>query len=241
MAYKRRRGPDIPGMNDLQLLAHLLGMSGMDATSARALSHALLADHLDLAHVLALPQERLLHQPQLGENAAIFLLLLSALLERYRSPVIQTTFSWEDPEDVRTMLMPHFQTADHERACVFLLNEQSQPITAVLVGQGGEAAVTFSIRRVLELALNHRAKGVILVHNHPDQMSTFSQYDVEATGQLMRELSLVGVALIDHYLIAGKRILSLRQYITQLDQPDVYLALLPAWFPDDKKQTPGPA
>lgn len=235
MACKRRGGADIPGMNDLQLLAHLLGMAGLDATSSRELSHALLEAHQDLAHVLALPQERLLDDPRLGENAATFLLLLPALMERYRFPVVRTSFSWEDPEDVRAILSPHFQAADHERVCAFLLGERFQPITAALVGQGGKAAVTFSIRRVLELALNHRAKGVILVHNHPDGSAAFSQSDVNATGQLMRELSLVQVSLLDHYLIAGTRLVSLRQYVGELQRRDIYLSLLPAWFPADMK------
>lgn len=233
MACKRRRGPDIPSMNDPQLLAHLLGMAGLDATTSRELSYVLLEAHQDLAHVLALPQERLLNYPRLGEGAASFLLLLTALMKRYRSPVIQTDFSWEDPGDVRAILAPHFPVTDYERVCAFLLDERLQPITAVLVGQGGQAAVTFSIRRVLELALNHRAKGVILVHNHPDCSAAFSQSDVEATGQLMQELALVDVTLLDHYLIAGQRLISLRQYVGSLQQRNIYISLLPAWFPAD--------
>lgn len=238
MVCTQRRGPDIPSMNDPQLLTHLLGMAGLDATAARELSHALLQAHQDLEHVLALPQARLLGYPGLGEGAATFLLLLTAMLERYRSPVIQTDFSWEDPEDVRAMLAPHFPPSDHERVCAFLLDERRQPITTALVGQGDQAAVTFSIRRVLDLALNHRAGAVVLVHNHPDCSAAFSQCDIETTGQLMQELALVEVALLDHYLIAGQRLVSLRQYIGGL-QHNIYLSLLPAWFPAGMK-TPGP-
>lgn len=222
-------------MNDRQLLSHLLCMAGLEVSASRELSHVLLEAHQDLAHVLALPQERLLGQPGLGEGPATFLLLLSALMDRYRSPVIHTTFSWEEPEDVRAILLPHFPVAERERVCAFFLGEGLQPITATLVGQGGKDAVTFSIRRVLELALSHRAQAVVLVHNHPDGLASFSQHDVDATVQLMWELSLVQVSLLDHYLIAGGRLVSLRRQVVEMDQHNVYISKLPQWFPKGGK------
>ncbi len=39
---KRRAPPKIAEMNDLQLLAHLISLSGTDPTAARELAHALL-------------------------------------------------------------------------------------------------------------------------------------------------------------------------------------------------------
>lgn len=216
-------------MNDVQLLAHLLDLAGLETTPAREMSHSLLDKHHDLTGVLRLPQEQLLSHPGLGEGAAAFLLLIPALVERYTAAV-KTAAPLRGPEDIRQLMAPHFHGQSFERVCAFLTNANAQPFTSVLVGQGGPAAVTFSIRRVLDLALNHGANGVILAHNHPDGIPNFSGTDLVSTAVLAQELALVDIPLLDHYLLAGDRVISLRQLAAscQLRLP---LALRRLWFP----------
>lgn len=217
-------------MNDVQLLAHLLGMAGLDTTSAREASHSLLDGRRELQQVLDLPQEKLLGDPLLGEGAATFLLLLSALIKRYTHAASSTT-PLQDSKDVYQLLAPHFSGQRFERVCAFLLGKDLQPFTSVLVGQGGPAAVTFSIRRLLDLVLNHRASGVILAHNHPDGVLAFSRSDLTSTYTLAQELALIDVPLLDHYLVAGKHILSLR-YKTVISPPESFPIPFPLlWFP----------
>lgn len=231
MAVKRRGGPDIPRMNDVQLLAHLLGMAGLETTKARELSHALLNANGDLRGVLAAPRDALLGEPELGEHAAAFLLLLSALMKRYTRAEADVPIPMETEEDLRRLLAPHFRGQSVERVCAFLLGEDLRPFTGVLVGQGSQAAVTFSIRRVLELALNHNATGVILAHNHPDGVPCFSRSDLVSTDLLMRELTLVHLSLEDHYLLAGGRVISLRRSVRAFWERSILLPAFPDWFP----------
>lgn len=223
-------------MNDVQLLAHLLDMAGLETTPARELSHSLLDAHHDLEQVLTLPQDQLLGCPQLGESAATFLLLLPALMKRYTRTTAETSISLDREEDVQRLLAPHFRNQGFERVCAFLLGEGFQPFTSVLVGQGGRAAVTFSIRRVLDLALNHGAKGVILAHNHPDGVSGFSKMDLVSTGVLMRELAVVRIPLLDHFLLADDHIISMRQYVHSLRAQGVLLPMFPDWFPPEEAE-----
>lgn len=115
-----------------------------------------------------------------------------------------------------------------------------QPITSILVAQGGRAAVSCSTRRVIELTLNHRAKGVLLAHNHPDGVAAFSKSDFISTGILMRELALVDVPLLDHYLVADKRIISMRQYVQYLRSTGIHIPYFSQWFPRKTEKTPGP-
>lgn len=216
-------------MNDVQLLAHLLDLAGLETTPAREMSHSLLAEHHDLTTVLHLPQDQLLDHPGLGESAAAFLLLIPALVKRYTSAT-ETATPLRGPEDIRQLMAPHFYGQGFERVCAFLTDGGFQPFTSVLVGQGGPAAVTFSIRRVLDLTLNHGAQGVILAHNHPDGSLSFSSSDLTSTAVLAQELALVGVPLLDHYLLAGDQVISMRQLAgsCQLRLP---LALRRLWFP----------
>ncbi len=238
MAVKRRGGIDVPRMNDVQLLAHLLGMAGLETTPAREVSHALLDSYHDLRQVLTRPREDLLSYPGLGENAAAFLLLIPALVERYLSTAPAQPTPLKSQADVQAMLAPHFHGQDFERVCAFLLGDDLQPITSILVAQGGPAAVSCPTRRVIELALNHRAQGVILAHNHPDALPFFSQSDLNATSVLARELWLVGVPLLDHLLVAGSHIVSLRQFVRHLHEIGVSLPTILGWYPWEDEELP---
>lgn len=231
MPIKQRSGPDVAGMDDLQLLSHLLAMGGLSPARAGERAHALLRSHLTLSKVLRQSPSALLDYPGLDEGAASFLLLISALMTRYQSAVATGPPLLESAEQLRRSLMPHFQDQETERVCVFLLDDRLRLLSAVLVAQGGRSAVSCSVRRVLELAVNHRARGVVLAHNHPDGSLDFSKDDLASTGKLFQELSLVGIPLIDHFLLAGAQLLSLRHYVLERRQMGCRLPDLQGWFP----------
>ncbi len=218
-------------MNDVQLLAHLLDMAGADLTSARELSHVLLDSYGELRHVLAQPQEELLRYPGLNESEAVFLLFLPALMRRYGSTLARPTIRPEDEDALAQILYPHFRGQEAERVCAFFLDGQFHLLSSCMVAQGGRRAVSCSVQRVLELALNHRAKGVILAHNHPDGCTDFSKSDLASTNILTRELALVDVSLLDHYLLADGQAISLRRYAADRLARGIYLPLLQGWFP----------
>lgn len=231
MLIKHRSGPDIAGMDDLQLLSHLLTMAGMSPARADDRAYALLRTHMTLAQVLEQEPSVLMRFPGLDKGSAAFLLLVSALLDRYQSAVATGPPFLESLEQFRSLLLPHFQDRETERVCVFLLDDRLRLLSAALVAQGGRSAVSCSMRRVLELAVNHRSRGVVLAHNHPDGSPDFSKDDLASTGRLFQELSLVGIPLIDHFLLAGSQIISLRQYVLERRQMGCRLPDLQGWFP----------
>lgn len=231
MPIKQRSGPDVAKMDDLQLLSHLLTMAGLPPARAGDRAHALLRTHMTLAQVLGQSPSTLTHYPGLDEGAATFLLLISALMARYQSAVATGPPLLESAEQLYRLILPHFQDQETERVCVFLLDERLRLLSAALMAQGGRAAVSCSVRRVLELAVNHKARGVVLAHNHPDGSPDFSKDDLASTGKLFQELSLVGIPLIDHFLLADSRIISLRQYVLERRQMGCRFPGLQGWFP----------
>lgn len=231
MSIKQHSGPDITEMDDLQLLSHLLNLAGLPPARANDRAHALLRTSVTLSQVLEQRPDELLHYPGLGKGAAAFLLLVSALMARYQSDVATGPPLFESAEGFYSLLLPHFQDQKTERVCVFLLDDQLRLLSAALVAQGGRAAVSCSVHRVLELAVNHRARSVVLAHNHPDGSLAFSKDDLSSTGKLYQELSLVGIPLIDHFLLAGSKVLSLRQYVLERRQMGCRFPTLRGWFP----------
>lgn len=218
-------------MNDIQLLSHLLTMAGGELHHARESAHVLLDRHQSLERVLALPQSALLGHPDLTENEAVFLLLTSALMKRYCAPVSRKSLDLDDPEEIRRLLLPHFQGQTAERVYAFCLDGELNLLSSVLAAQGGADAVYCSTIRVLQLALDHRAHAVILAHNHPDGTAAFSKSDLLSTSALFQALTLVDIPLLDHYLLAGDQIISLRTLVLERKLPTYAFPLPRGWFP----------
>ncbi|RMB36960.1 RadC-like JAB domain-containing protein [Sphingomonas sp. PP-F2F-G114-C0414] len=75
---------------------------------------------------------------------------------------------------------------------------------------GGRDQVTISIRTVAVDALAFGAHGVLIAHNHPSGDATPSARDVAFTRALAAGLRTLEVVLLDHLVIAGNRVTSLR-------------------------------
>jgi len=60
---------------------------------------------------------------------------------------------------------------------------------------------------VLELA----AKGMILFHNHPGGMPHASREDIELTKRMAEACTALDIKILDHFLIAGKEVLSFKE------------------------------
>lgn len=231
MSIKQRSGPDVAGMDDLQLLTYLLTLAGLCPFRARERAGSLLHRHVKLEQVLDQSPDDLLRYPGLGESTAAFLALVSALIRRYQSDVATGPPMLESRQTLYRLILPHFHDQDTERVCVFLLDRSLRLLSAALVAQGGRATVSCSLRRVIELAVNHRASGVVLVHNHPDGTRAFSKDDLASTGQMFQALASVNIPLIDHFLLADGEILSLREYVLDRRRLGCRLPHLQGWFP----------
>ncbi|MEC7588878.1 MAG: JAB domain-containing protein [Pseudomonadota bacterium] len=66
------------------------------------------------------------------------------------------------------------------------------------------------VREVINAALRHHAKAVILVHNHPSGETEPSRADIDKTAELKTALSLVTITLRDHLIVAGKTVVSFK-------------------------------
>ena len=75
---------------------------------------------------------------------------------------------------------------------------------------GGRDHVAISIRTVAADALAFDAVGVVIAHNHPSGDATPSARDLAFTRALAAGLRTVEVVLLDHLVIAGERMTSLR-------------------------------
>ncbi len=95
---------------------------------------------------------------------------------------------------------------------MLMLDNNGCAIACECVGKGSVNSSHITPRRVLEIAVQHRAKNVILAHNHPSGVAQPSDDDQGITTLLHRALGVVDIELIDHYVVAGNACVSMRTF-----------------------------
>jgi len=98
-----------------------------------------------------------------------------------------------------------------EQFRVIFLNSQNEIIAEEIVQEGTVNQTVVYPRKVLELALKHKATGLILVHNHPSGNLTPSAADQELTRALVKASRALNLTVHDHLIISRHSYFSLAE------------------------------
>lgn len=189
-------------LTDSELLAILIG-SGNKELNAVELAHLILAeaDH-DLNKLARLTVEDLQKFNGVGEAKAITIASAMELARRksatnsFSSPQIKSS------HDAFVLLGKHLQDKEHEEFWLLLLSRSNKVLKEVRVSVGGRNATVVDPKIVFNLALNAKASGVILAHNHPSGNLTPSQEDLNLTKKLISAGQVLDIQILDHLILA---------------------------------------
>ena len=65
-------------------------------------------------------------------------------------------------------------------------------------------------REVFRPAIEYNAVALVLVHNHPSNIVTPSEHDVEVTKQLIEAGKMIGIAVLDHVIVTKDEFISIQ-------------------------------
>ena len=99
-----------------------------------------------------------------------------------------------------------------ERFYVICLNSRCKIIGQRIISEGSIGEVNAYPRIVVETALNYNAHSVIFCHNHPGGTNWPSSEDIASTIKLQKTLKEVGIAVLDHIIVAGNEAYSMVQH-----------------------------
>lgn len=97
-----------------------------------------------------------------------------------------------------------------ERFIALYLDKNHKLIDEEVIAIGTVDNVAVSPRNIAAGALKNEAVGVIVAHNHPSGNAQFSTLDKELTQKIKNCLDACGLCLVDHILIAGDKVVSMR-------------------------------
>jgi len=98
-----------------------------------------------------------------------------------------------------------------EQFHIVTLDTKHKPIQTHCITIGTLDASLVHPREVFRPAIRDAASAIVLVHNHPSGDPTPSRQDFCVTDQLTEAGRVLGIAVLDHIVVAGEAGLSIRE------------------------------
>lgn len=197
------------GLSNGELLAILL-RNGTAGESVIELARKLLEEAGGrLTWLFNMTPERMRSVPGIGPCKSAEVMAAFELGKRFMeessglsdSPIVSARSVYE-------LTAPRMKGLSHEETRVLFLNGHNCLLAQERIGIGDSSATILDIPRLLRLAIERRASGVILIHNHPSGNPLPSDADLEMTKSLKLSLNSLGISLIDHIIVSDCRFFS---------------------------------
>ena len=198
-------------IGDADLLAILLG-TGSAGEPSPELARAILSESGGLAMLAQKDAAEMAERRGLGPAKAARIVAALELGRRscqaladHGRPVIDSL------DAVESWARPRLTCLEHEEVWFLGLDGRNRLRAARRVGQGGLHGCSLLAGDILRPAVKTGASALVLVHNHPSGDPSPSQADVTMTQTLATACEIVGVALLDHVVVARSGVSSLRE------------------------------
>lgn len=105
--------------------------------------------------------------------------------------------------DAYRCIQSAFQDLEHEEFYALYLDRANQVIQQIQISKGGISGTVVDGKLIFGHALECKASGIILAHNHPSGNLAPSAQDLHLTNSLLQFGKYIEVQILDHLIIAG--------------------------------------
>jgi DNA repair protein RadC len=187
-------------LSDAELLAIFIGTGGR-GIDAVARGRALLARFGSLRALLEQPSARLAAEPGLGPAIVSRLKAALELGTRHLAADLERGIALTEPARAGEYFSRRLRGLPHEVFACLFLDSRHRALAFEELFHGTLDAAEVHPREVVRRALAHNAAAIILGHNHPSGVAEPSPADRSITERLRDALGLVGVRVLDHFVI----------------------------------------
>lgn len=195
-------------LSDAELLALLLGSSGLRGSNVVDLARGLLASHHSLRELLSADRAALLAARGLGTAGYCRLQAALELARRHYAEALRTGPLLDSPAATHRFLVSRLRDQPYELFCCLHLDNRHRLIAFDELFRGTIDGASVHPREVVKQALSRNAAAVILAHNHPSGVAEPSQADELITHRLRDALALVDIRVLDHCIVGDSGCLS---------------------------------
>ena len=184
-----------------ELLAILLRTGSKDLNVLQ-LSIVVLNTFEDLHSLKMASLDELMHINGIGRTKAIELKAAIELGARLNITSSKMAGQW---------IVEELKDAYQEHLVALYLNTKNEVIKKKMIFIGGLNSAVAHPREIFREAVRYSAARVIIGHNHPSGNPEPSQADIDFTKRLMDCGELMGIELLDHFIVGGEHFISLKE------------------------------
>jgi DNA repair protein RadC len=178
----------------------------------KPLAKELISKYKTLGAVLNAPQRELEEIDGLGKRSV---LLIKFIKDLYgfclKETVTGREFKIENKDDIARYLSFNFGNLHEEYMVLFLLDAKNAVIAAEIAAKGSAAACPIQPQKLFDRALQLKAAGVIIAHNHPTNSLKPSVADWNLTQKIAMVGETLEILLIDHIIVGKTGVFSMRE------------------------------
>ncbi|MBQ4129467.1 MAG: RadC family protein [Ruminococcus sp.] len=174
------------------------------------LAHRLLDEFGSLSAVFDAPFNALC-QFGLTETQAAYLKLMPEISRLYIDDKHNNRDKVFNYKTAGQSILNKFIGRENENVLLLLLDAKGKELYCGIVSKGSINDTTLPIRKIVDFAMRYNSKFAIIAHNHPSGIALPSKEDINATINVKNALNLIGVRLIDHFIVADNDYVSLAQ------------------------------
>lgn len=168
------------------------------------IAHRLLDKFGSLSGVFSARTEELCTVDGISEHAATLLrLVFPAVSCALAGEAEKKTSSFDSLAKLGEYLVRRYIGVSGETVYLVLLDNSFSLIDSIKVHEGSVNSVGLTSRQLVETALFRGAAMAVVAHNHPSGMAIPSAEDIQTTLRLYTAFEAVGIALLEHILVAG--------------------------------------
>lgn len=189
---------------DHELLETLL-YSSRPRVDTNGCAHSLLERFGSFKDVVEADIEDLTEVPGIGVQSAIMIKLILECAKRYARDCAVPVTRYNSLSQILHYLFRLYIGVTRERLYMMLFNNRMNLLDCVLVSEGTVNSTSLPLAKINDIIVKKKAAAVVLAHNHPSGLAVPSPNDYELTDSAQVYLESIGIAFVEHLLIADNR------------------------------------
>ncbi len=192
----------IESLSEIETLELLLFYS-IPRRNTNDIAHKILEKFSNLEGVFNADAKLLAMVEDVGEHTAALIKLIKDIHFRIETNKTKPGVYFTNSYEAGKHLVEFFSNKQHEVLYAFFLNKGNRLLGWEKVVEGTADKIMVDTAQIVRAALRYKTCSVVLAHNHPGGKATPSNADKITTGVIRAALSVVGINLKDHYVIAN--------------------------------------
>ena len=184
-----------------ELMAIIIGSGSQGESVVDLCERILLNNNNKLYNLARQSVKNLTAYKGIGQVKAIELLAALEIARRYQLEEFQESPQIKTVADAYNYIKSALRDLSHEEIWIIILNHSKHAIDRVRISSGGMTSTVGDIKIILREALERRATGIILAHNHPSDNPTPSRADDNLTERVKAGCRAVDIEFVDHIIV----------------------------------------